>query len=185
MSDRICSDDPSLPDDLAEVAAQLTDDAEHLAKTYPAGQPDLWEAEIVRSGGLLRHPRTSTWLRGMAAAAAILVIVPTTWYASGLPWFGSDATQETFNTGIHSNSTLPADVVLHPNAVMPALDPGGQPMDPHAKQPTHVVIPVKSWEKYEIFIQDLRRRLINQLQIIKALQEENAQLKARLEKQIE
>ena len=71
MNDRTCDDQLSLPDDLAEAAAQLADDAEHLAKTYPAGKPDLWEAEIVRSSHPLRQRRSSTWYRGIAAAAAV------------------------------------------------------------------------------------------------------------------
>ena len=120
----------------------------------------------------------------MAAAAAILVIVPTTWYATGLPWFGDEADQVRNVSEIEINPSLPSEFIgtsVGPNAIVPAFD-GGQPVDTRPKQPTHVVIPFKKWQQ---FILQIQHRSVDQSRQIKSLQEENAALRAELKKRID
>jgi hypothetical protein len=69
-----------LPDHLAALAEQLTDDAAHLARKYPADPPALLslaaklarEAETVKRAGRARRARLIAWL-SVATVAAVAV----------------------------------------------------------------------------------------------------------------
>ena len=161
MNDRTCDDQLPLPDDLAELASQLADDAEHLTKTYPAGKPDLWEAEIVRSGQPLRRRRSSTWYRGLAAAAAVLIVAPTTWYASGLPWFGEQ------QPAIGS---------------MPVIDNLGHVVDPSSSRPKYVIVRIDQWMQLRDIFYRQKEQSAEKDRLIETLRTQIADIKAQQKK---
>lgn len=74
-----------LPDDLLELAAQLTDDAAYLAERYPAPSAEPLVAEVIAEAQPALRVVMRRWVAGASIAAAVLVAIGLSWQPFGQP----------------------------------------------------------------------------------------------------
>ena len=144
--------DLPLPDDLQFLAEQLSEDADHLSRTFPASAPHSWKRAFgaalaqkvypVRGASrnlLVDHRGSSlTWLGGSVAAAAVAMVA--------LGWYSLD---HPMPRDTHEREAGVADVpdAYIPAGVLPSF--GSPPKLPSTRHST-IVGPVgaESFDRY-------------------------------------
>lgn len=148
-----------LPDDLDALAAQLSDDANHLTSAYPASLPDSLRIEMaafdeMQKGIVTESSRSiffkaipqriSLFLARVGTAAAILVLASAAWYSLDLPWFGG--TQQQANSLPVQNSSPSGHT-----GVSLATSPNFTPVPPNAINSNSLrpmIVPVSLFERF-------------------------------------
>jgi hypothetical protein len=129
-------DEQDLPDDLAHLAAQLSEDAERLATSYPAAQSDVWLASAAVDASVEKSSASwHRWVRIAAAVAAISLTAGTGAWVLNSRTFSPDNTAQLqtplaidsqplprplHSAGLHSSQSRPTEVTPMDSPVVPA-----------------------------------------------------------------
>jgi hypothetical protein len=109
-------DEQDLPDDLAHLAAQLSEDADRLATSYPAAQSEVWLASAAADAS--DEKIAASWHRWVRIAAAVAAVSLT---AGTGAWIVSSRTPSPDNTAQFHPPVVSEPQPLHSAQLQEAL----------------------------------------------------------------